>query len=87
MLSRISSINEKISNSPINKVVVIILRILVGGTFIFSGFVKAIDPMGSVYKFHEYITALSFSNLIGSEVILAFVIPVLELVLGVMILT
>ena len=87
MLSRISSINEKISSSPINKVVVTILRILVGGTFIFSGFVKAIDPMGSVYKFHEYITALSFSNFIGSEVVLAFIIPVLELVLGVMILT
>ena len=83
MLSRISSINEKISSSPINKVVVTILRILVGGTFIFSGFVKAIDPMGSVYKFHEYITALSFSNFIGSEVVLAFIIPVLELVLGV----
>ena len=63
------------------------LRIIVGGTFIFSGFVKCVDPMGSVYKFHDYIAALGLNNLAGSEVVLAFAIPVLELVLGVMILT
>ena len=58
-----------------------------GGTFIFSGFVKCVDPMGSVYKFHDYIAALELNALAGSEVVLAFAIPVLELVLGVMILT
>lgn len=87
MLSRFSQLNERISNNPINKIVVMILRVVVGGTFIFSGFVKAVDPMGSVYKFHEYITALSLNNLLGSEVFLAFAIPALELVLGVMVLT
>lgn len=85
MLSRLSQLNERISNHPINKIVVIILRIVVGGTFVFSGFVKAIDPMGSVYKFHEYIATLGYTNLIGSEVFLAFAIPILELVLGVMV--
>lgn len=87
MLERFSRLNERISKNPINKVIVVLLRILVGGTFIFSGFVKCVDPMGSVYKFHDYIAALGLHNLIGSEVVLAFAIPVLELVLGVMILT
>ena len=87
MLERFSRLNERISNNPVNKVIVVLLRILVGGTFIFSGFVKCVDPMGSVYKFHDYIAALGLHNLIGSEVVLAFAIPVLELVLGVMILT
>ncbi|MBP5687657.1 MAG: DoxX family protein [Muribaculaceae bacterium] len=87
MLEHFSRLNERISNNPINKIIVVLLRIIVGGTFIFSGFVKCVDPMGSVYKFHDYIAALGLNNLVGSEVVLAFAIPVLELVLGVMILT
>ena len=85
MLDRFSRLNERISNNPINKVIVVLLRIIVGGTFIFSGFVKCVDPMGSVYKFHEYIAVLGLNNLLGSEVVLAFAIPILELMLGVMI--
>ena len=87
MLERFSRLNERISNNAVNKAVVILLRILVGGTFVISGFVKCVDPMGSAYKFHDYIAALGLQHLIGSEVVLAFAIPVLELLLGVMIAT
>ena len=85
--SNIKELHNRLSRSSVNRVIVLLLRIIVGATFIFSGFVKAIDPTGSVYKFHEYIAALDYSWLAGSEVVLAFAVPLLEVVLGVMMLT
>ncbi|MCL2041498.1 MAG: DoxX family protein [Bacteroidales bacterium] len=32
-------------------------RVLIGALFIFSGFVKAVDPMGTVFKMEEYMVA------------------------------
>lgn len=41
----------------IEKVWVNACRFLLGITFIFSGFVKAVDPLGSFYKIQDYLTA------------------------------
>ena len=62
-------------------------RLLLAATFIFSGFVKANDPLGTVYKLEEYANAVSWLTLpetflLGCAVILA----VFEFVLGVYIL-
>nr|BFF36726.1 DoxX family protein [Tenacibaculum mesophilum] len=65
-----------------------ISRVLVGLLFIYSGFVKLIDPIGSQYKFEEYFGA----DVLNLEFLIPFALPfsilliVTELVLGIMLL-
>ncbi|GHT62745.1 hypothetical protein AGMMS50239_16930 [Bacteroidia bacterium] len=43
------------------KIIVEISRIILGAVFVFSGFVKAVDPWGSIYKIREYLEAFDLS--------------------------
>jgi uncharacterized membrane protein YphA (DoxX/SURF4 family)/peroxiredoxin len=65
-----------------------ISRILVGALFIFSGFVKLVDPIGSQYKFQEYFSegVLNMEFLIPFALLFAIFLIVAEILLGVMIL-
>ncbi len=64
------------------KVIVWLSRILLGGVFIFSGFVKAIDPLGSAYKFQDYFLAFGADWLLFSALPLAILLSTLEFVIG-----
>ena len=62
----------------------IFCRTIVGIVFIFSGFVKGVDPLGSVYKFHEYFEAYHVEWLNSLALILAVVLCAVEFTIGVM---
>ena len=67
------------------KIIVGICRTLLGVVFIFSGAVKAIDPLGTVYKIEDYLKAFGgfFTDLLPAAEIAAWGLIVLELLLGV----
>ena len=66
--------------------VLLICRIIIGVTFIFSGFVKAVDPLGSTYKFIDYFNAFGMGWANGLAFGLAVLQNVIEFTLGVMVL-
>ena len=63
-------------------------RIIVSVTFIFSGFVKLVDPLGSSYKFQEYFGAgvLNIEFLIPYSLPFSIVLIIADLMLGVFLL-
>ena len=65
-----------------------ITRLLVAVTFIFSGFVKLVDPLGSAYKFEEYFGAdvLNLEFLSPFALQFSVLLILAEIMLGVMLL-
>lgn len=63
-----------------------LLRIAVGGTFIFSGFVKAIDPWGTLYKLEEYLNVMGLPLWHSIVVAGTFLLCSVEFVAGTMLL-
>lgn len=61
-------------------------RTLLGLTFIFSGFVKAVDPLGTVYKIEDYLNAFGgfFTQLVSAAPYAACALILFEFVLGVL---
>jgi uncharacterized membrane protein YphA (DoxX/SURF4 family) len=57
-------------------------RIFVGLVFTYSGFVKAVDPLGSAYKFTEYFESWHLKFMEPYAVPLAIILSVSELVVG-----
>ena len=62
-----------------------IARTLLAVTFIFSGFVKAVDPLGTVYKIEDYLKAFGgfFTELLPLAEVGAIALISAELILGV----
>ena len=70
----------------IEKFLIELSRVIVGVTFLFSGFVKAIDPLGFTYKIQDYLVNLNLVDLYQFALPLAVVLVVAEFVLGALLL-
>lgn len=73
----------KTDTSNAAKWVTVFMRVAVGAVFIFSGFSKAIDPWGTLYKFDDYLAALSISVWPNLELVGVFGLCAIEFLTGV----
>jgi uncharacterized membrane protein YphA (DoxX/SURF4 family) len=60
-------------------------RLLLASVFLFSGFVKSVDPLGSVYKLQDYLTAFGMGGIVPTALLTlaAVALSSFEFLLGV----
>lgn len=64
-----------------------IVRLVVGVVFIYSGYVKSIDPWGTVYKMQEYVASMHAPSLYSLVTVGTFLLFSMEFVTGVALVT
>lgn len=64
------------------KAIRILSRVVVGLVFVFSGFVKLVDPLGSAYKFNDYFNAFHMGFMEPFTLVLALILPISEFLIG-----
>ena len=67
------------------KAIVNLCRLLLAAVFILSGFVKAVDPLGTLYKMQDYLLAMDLGGWLPDLALLAFAVGLsaLEFCLGI----
>ncbi len=77
-----NSLNENSKN--INQILLHVSRFVVGLLFVFSGFVKVVDPLGLTYKIEDYLTAFGgvFTSLSFLATAGGIILPAIELLIG-----
>jgi uncharacterized membrane protein YphA (DoxX/SURF4 family) len=63
-----------------------ISRILIGLVFVFSGFVKGVDPLGFGYKLEDYFIAFNWEYFIPLALFFSIVLCTIEFTIGIMML-
>lgn len=83
--SPLSSLTNRVPTDKIRfRVLTWLIRLLTGGVFLFSGFTKAIDPWGTLYKIREYLTAMGFDWGHSLIVVVTFALCSVEFIVGAM---
>lgn len=75
----------KISDKTL-KILVNVARLLLGLLFVFSGFVKAVDPLGSTYKISDYLDAFGWLYFKDMSLLLSILLSATEFFLGMVLL-
>ena len=65
------------------RVMTILMRLVVGAVFVFSGFAKAVDPWGAAYKVTDYLNAWGMDGWTGIALFIAVSLAALEFLLGI----
>ena len=73
---------DKSRSSRVSHIVGSVVRTLLAVTFLFSGFVKSVDPLGTVYKVEDYLTAMSLGGILPAAGVIAVLLIVAEWILG-----
>ena len=66
------------NKNAVLKILAELCRLLIGVVFIFSGFVKAVDPMGGAIKIGEYLASFGLDMLQPFTVLLSFNLSAIE---------
>ncbi len=74
--------NKRIST----KYAILSIRILLAAVYIFSGIVKAFDPMGTAIKIEEYLVSFSMEGLVFLSSTFSILLCAMELMIGLMLL-
>ncbi|GHS87889.1 hypothetical protein FACS1894201_09260 [Bacteroidia bacterium] len=69
-----------------DKTMLRIARTLLGALFIFSGFVKGVDPIGTQYQFQDYFNAYGLDWLQPLTLLAAFAMNYVEFIVGILLL-
>ena len=81
-MMKIKTIVNAVKGEKWCKVLTTLMRLVVGGVFIFSGFTKAVDPWGTCYKITDYLNAMGLGNWTDTALFIAIALAALEFVLG-----
>ncbi len=65
------------------KICLSVSRIFLGLLFVFSGFVKVVDPWGTAYKFTDYFTAFGWDFFYDFALVFSVLLSVAELLIGI----
>lgn len=70
-------------NDSVKKGIVTVSRILLGLVFVFSGFSKLVDPLGSTYKIQDYLAAMGLDFFAPIALVVGIALATFEFTLGV----
>lgn len=87
--NKLNNFNNELKTKLVNqeqarsfRIIGLILRVLFGIIFIYSGFVKAIDPLGTTYKMLDYFQAMGLPQLYYPTLVLSLMMIALEFAIG-----